>query len=86
MGIPMLSKATYLYAHLKRVGSVYEATLCRDDNGDCENILLHGVLLDYDQLSRAELGDEISINAKSTIFTEWSPCRTRRYLLILLDQ
>lgn len=86
MGIPMLSKAIYLYTHLKRVGSVYEATLCRDDNGNCENLLLHGVLLEYEQISKAELGEEVSINARSTIFTEWSPCRTRRYLLILLDQ
>jgi hypothetical protein len=86
MGIPMLSKAMYLYTHLRRVGSVYEATLCRDENIDCENLLLHGVLLEYEQLSKAELGEEVSINARSTIFIEWSPCRTRRYLLILLDQ
>ena len=75
----------YRYAYLKRVGIVYDALLCRDEN-DCDSLVIHGVSIGFESLSRSKIGDEVIINCRSTIYHYWDPCRTRRYLVLLVDR
>jgi hypothetical protein len=81
----MHGKRFYSYAYLKRVGVVYDALLCRDENGDCDSLVVHGVLIDYESLFKSEIGDEAVINCKSAIYYQWDPCKSRRYLVLLVD-
>jgi len=81
----MLSKMFYSYVYLKRVGIVYDALLCRDENGDCDSLVIHGVSIDFESISRSELGDEVVINCRSAIYYQWDPCKSRRYLVLLVD-
>ena len=80
----MLSKGFYSYVYLKKIGSVYDALLCRDE-GDCDSLVIHGVLIDFESISRSELGDEVVINCRSAIYYQWDPCKSRRYLVLLVD-
>jgi hypothetical protein len=80
----MHGKRFYSYAYLKRVGSVYDALLCRDE-GDCDSLVIHGVLIDYESLFKSEIGDEVVINCRSAIYYQWDPCKSRRYLVLLVD-
>jgi hypothetical protein len=80
----MLSKGFYSYAYLRRIGSVYDALLCRDE-GDCDSITIHGVSIGFESISRSELGDEVVINCRSVIYYQWDPCRSKRYLVLLVD-
>jgi hypothetical protein len=65
-----ISRIIYRYVYLKRIGSVYNALLCRGEN-DCDSLVI------------PELGDEVVINGRSVIYHEWDPCRSRRYLMII---
>jgi hypothetical protein len=78
-----VSRIVYKYAYLRRIGSIYDALLCRDENGDCDSITIHGVLVDYESLFKSELGDEVVINCRSVIYYQWDPCKSRRYLMII---
>jgi hypothetical protein len=80
-----VSKIIYNYVYLKRVGIVYNALLCRGEN-DCDSLVIHGVSIGYDPLPRSEIGDEAVINCRSAIYYYWDPCRSRRYLVLLIDQ
>jgi hypothetical protein len=81
-----VSRIVYKYAYLRRIGSIYDALLCRDENGDCDSLVIHGVLVDYESLFKSEIGDEAVINGRSVIYYQWDPCRSRRYLVLLIDQ
>jgi hypothetical protein len=85
INISNISKIFYSYVYLRRIGSVYDALLCRDENGDCDSITIHGVLIDYESLFKSEIGDEAVINCKSAIYYQWDPCKSRRYLVLLVD-
>lgn len=80
-----ISKIIYKYVYLKRIGSVYNALLCRGEN-DCDSLVIHGVSVEHESLSRSEIGDEVVINCRSAIYYYWDPCRSRRYLVLLTDQ
>jgi hypothetical protein len=80
----MHGKRFYSYAYLKRVGIVYDALLCRDEN-DCDSLVIHGVSIGFESISRSELGDEVVINCRSAIYYQWDPCKSRRYLVLLVD-
>ena len=80
-----ISRIIYRYVYLKRIGSVYNALLCRGEN-DCDSLVIHGVSIGHDPLPRSEIGDEAVINCRSAIYYYWDPCRSRRYLLILVDR
>jgi hypothetical protein len=80
----MLSNRFYSYAYLKKIGSIYDALLCRDEN-DCDSITIHGVLIDFESLFKSEIGDEVVINCRSAIYYQWDPCKSRRYLALLVD-
>jgi hypothetical protein len=80
-----ISKIFYSYVYLRRIGSVYDALLCRDENGDCDSITIHGVSIGHDPLPRSEIGDEAVINGRSAIYYQWDPCKTRRYLVLLVN-
>jgi hypothetical protein len=82
INISNISKIFYSYVYLRRIGSIYDALLCRDENGDCDALAIHGVLVDFETIPKQELGDEIVINGESTIYYQWDPCRSRRYLVI----
>ena len=86
INISNISKIFYSYVYLRRIGSVYDALLCRDENSDCDSITIHGVSIGFESLSRSEIGDEVIINCRSTIYHYWDPCRTRRYLVLLVDR
>jgi hypothetical protein len=81
-----ISKIIYRYAYLRRIGSIYDALLCRDEDGGCDSLVIHGVLVDYESLFKSEIGDEAVINGRSVIYYQWDPCRSRRYLVLLIDQ
>jgi hypothetical protein len=83
INISNISKIFYSYVYLRRIGSVYDALLCRDENSDCDSITIHGVLIDYESLFKSEIGDEAVINGRSVIYYQWDPCRSRRYLMII---
>jgi hypothetical protein len=83
INISNISKIFYSYVYLRRIGSVYDALLCRDENGDCDSLVIHGVLIDYESLFKSEIGDEAVINGRSVIYYQWDPCRSRRYLMII---
>jgi hypothetical protein len=78
-----ISKIIYRYVYLRRIGSAYDALLCRDENSDCDSLVIHGVSIGFESVSRSELGDEVVINGRSVIYHEWDPCRSRRYLMII---
>jgi hypothetical protein len=80
-----VSRIVYKYVYLKRVGIVYDALLCRDEN-DCDSLVIHGVSIDFESISRSELGDEAVINCRSVIYYQWDPCKSRRYLVLLVDR
>jgi hypothetical protein len=80
-----VSRIVYKYVYLKRVGIVYDALLCRDEN-DCDSLVIHGISIGFESISRSELGDEAVINGRSAIYYYWDPCRSRRYLVLLIDQ
>jgi hypothetical protein len=80
----MLSKRFYSYVYLRRIGSVYDALLCRDES-DCDSLVIHGISIDFESISRSELGDEVVINCRSAIYYQWDPCKSRRYLVLLVD-
>jgi hypothetical protein len=80
----MHGKRLYSYVYLKRVGIVYDALLCRDES-DCDSLVIHGVSVGHESLSRSELGDEAVINGRAVIYYQWDPCRSRRYLVLLVD-
>jgi hypothetical protein len=77
-----IGKLVYKYVYLKRVGNIYSTQLCIDENDDCDTLAIHGVLIDFESISKQELGDEIIINGEFIIYYEWDPCRSKRYLLI----
>jgi hypothetical protein len=79
-----VSRIVYKYVYLKRVGIVYDALLCRDENGDCDALAIHGVLVDFETIPKQELGDEVIINGEFMIYYQWDPCQSRRYLLIVV--
>jgi hypothetical protein len=81
-----VSRIVYKYVYLKRVGIVYDALLCRDENGDCDSLVIHGISIGFESISRSELGDEVVINCKSAIYYQWDPCRSKRYLVLLVDR
>jgi hypothetical protein len=52
-----VSKIVYRYVYIKRSGMIYEAVVCVDEDEDnCESVAVHGVLINYDSLSREALG------------------------------
>jgi hypothetical protein len=77
-----ISRIIYRYVYLKRIGSVYNALLCRGKN-DCDSLVIHGVSVGHESLSRSELGDEVVINCRSAVYYQCDPCRSRRYLMII---
>jgi hypothetical protein len=80
-----VSRIIYRYVYLRRIGSVYDALLCRDE-GDCDSLVIHGVSIGFESVSKSELGDEAVINGRSVIYYQWDPCKSRRYLVLLIDQ
>lgn len=78
-----IGRLVYKYVYLKRVGSIYNAQLCIDENDDCDILVIHGVLVDFETIPKTELGDEVVINGESTIYYQWDPCKSRRYIVIL---
>jgi hypothetical protein len=80
-----VSRIVYKYMYLKRVGIVYYALLCRDEN-DCDSLVIHGISIGFESVSRSELGDEVVINCRSVIYYQWDPCKSRRYLVLLVDR
>jgi len=79
-----MGKLVYRYAYLKRVGNIYYAQLCIDENSDCDTLAIQGVLVDFESITKPELGDEVVINGESTIYYQWDPCKSRRYLVIVI--
>lgn len=79
-----IGKLVYRYAYLKRVGNIYDAQLCIDENNDCDTLAIHGVLVDFESIPKQELGDEVVINGESIIYYQWDPCKSRRYLVIAI--